>query len=411
MHVVVLGAGYAGLTLSRLLEDDLPEEVEITVVNESPDHLLQHELHRVIRRPDLADEITVSLPAVLERATVRVARVEEIDRDERVVTLTNGTLSYDVCAICLGARTARYGLEGVPERGIPLKRLHHANRIRRRTLEAFDDVRASSEPARLVVGGAGLSGIQIAGELAELADEEGVAASVTLLEQFEAVAPSFPANFQRSVRDALEDIGVDVRTGTTVARADEARVSLEEGDDLPYDVFVWAGGIRGPDALEGDRPTVEADLRLDQRTFAIGDAARIVDADGESVPPSAQAAVREARTAAKNIGRLVDAAAGSNPDDLELSASDPDLERFSFDSPGWLVSVGDDAVAQVGPSVFRGRAAKALKATVGVGYLSSVGATRNAVDLARVETDADSKIRRALGIGRRVEDRMRRRRE
>ncbi|WP_207590148.1 FAD-dependent oxidoreductase [Halomontanus rarus] len=383
MHVVVLGAGYAGLTLTRLLERNLPPDVDITLVDQSPNHLVQHELHRVIRRPAIADEITVSLTDAVERATVRVAQVEGIDADERTVVLSDGTLSYDVGAICLGARTAYYGLEGVREHATPLKRLEDAQQIR---TDFWTACEGTGEP-RIVVGGAGLSGVQVAGELAELAREEGgregVDASVTLLEQFSDVAPNFPSNFQHAVRDALEARGVDVRTETTVTAADEDLVSLEGAAALPYDLFVWTGGIRGPDALKGDRPSVRSDLRLTDRTFALGDAARVVDATGEAVPASAQSAVREARTVAENVSRIV--AAERDPG----AVFTPRLESFEFESPGWLVSVGDGAVAQVGPAVFTGRAAKALKTTVGVGYLSSVGAIGNAVDLVSEELPFD----------------------
>ncbi len=377
MHVVVLGAGYAGLTLTRLLERTLPAAAEITLVDESPDHLVQHELHRVIRRPELADEITVSLPAAVDRATVRVARVERIDRDERVVSLSSGDLDYDLAAICLGARTAFYGLDGVAEYGTPLKRLPHATRIRRRALEV-----CRRDHADIVVGGAGLSGIQVAGELAALAADEGSSASVTILEQADRVAPGFPANFQRAVERTLSSCGVTVRTGTTVTSADPERIHFDAGESVRYDQFIWTGGIRGPDAFDGDRPTVGPTLQLDDHTFGIGDATRVVDADGETVPASAQSAIREARTAATNIARLAEASI----DGTDATATE--LESFSFNSPGWLVSVGDDAVAQVGPAVFTGPAAQTLKATVGVGYLSSIGALRNAADLLSQETIA-----------------------
>ncbi|MFP8954090.1 NAD(P)/FAD-dependent oxidoreductase [Natrialbaceae archaeon A-arb3/5] len=384
MHVVVLGAGYAGLTLTRLLERELPADVDITLVDRTPDHLVQHELHRVIRRPELASAITISLPAVLDRAAVRVATVEAIDRDERLVSLSDRTLSYDVAAVCLGAQTAYYGLEGVREHAIPLKRLSHAFRIRSRAL----DVLATSD-ARIVVGGAGLSGVQVAGELAELAAEEGAEATVTVVEQRESVAPQFPANFQRAVERALSDAGVEVRTNATVRDADENHVVLESGDRLPFDQFVWTGGIRGPDAVGEARPTVQSDLRLDDRTVALGDSARVVDGDGEPVPASAQAAVREARTAATNISRLIDAENTEESGDRasESDGFEPTMESFTFDSPGWVVSVGDEAVAQVGPAVLTGRAAKALKSTVGVGYLSAVGATGTALGRARAEFD------------------------
>ncbi|APW99909.1 NADH dehydrogenase [Halobiforma lacisalsi AJ5] len=386
MHVVVLGGGYAGLTLTRLLERSLPADAELTLVNETPDHLVQHELHRVIRRPELADAITVSLPAALDRASVRVARVEGIDRERRVVSLSSGRLEYDVAAICLGARTAYYGLEGVRDHSLPLKRLRHANRIRKRVREVCHGDYDGQTP-RIVVGGAGLSGIQIAGELAELVREEGSRATITLIEQRERVAPNFPANFQRAVRDALEDQGVEVRTATAVQRADDDRVFLESDETLPYDAFVWAGGIGGPDALEGERPTVGSDLRLDDRTFVVGDAARVVDADEEFVPASAQAAVREARTVATNVSRVVDGQLDSefDPEPDHPPDGGPDLESFRFESPGWIVSVGDEAVATVGSRVLTGRSAKALKASIGVGYLSGVGGVGNAADLASKE--------------------------
>ncbi|MCU4926705.1 FAD-dependent oxidoreductase [Halobacteria archaeon AArc-dxtr1] len=380
MHVVVLGAGYAGLTLTRLLERTLPSDVELTVINESPDHLLQHELHRVIRRPSLAEEITVSLPSALDRATVHVATVEEVDRESRTVHCSTGTVSYDVAATCLGAETAYYGLTGVREHATPLKRLEHAIQIRRGFYEAL---REDSGGPRIVVGGAGLSGIQVAGELAALAEQEGVAATVTILEQEDSVAPSFPANFQRAVADALADAGVVVRTEATVTDADEKTVHLASGERLAYDQFVWAGGIRGADALAGDRPTVRADLRLDDRTVALGDAARVIDADGEAVPASAQSAIREAKTAATNVVRTVEAV--READGRGSEPADTALDSFAFDSPGWLVSIGDDAVAQVGSAIVTGRAAKAMKAGVGVGYLSSVGGARNAVGLAGSE--------------------------
>ncbi|WP_226005687.1 NAD(P)/FAD-dependent oxidoreductase [Natrinema salinisoli] len=374
MHVVVLGAGYAGLTLTRLLERDLPDEVDITLVDQSPDHLVQHELHRVIRRPELAAAITVPLPQVLERASVRVARVEAIDRGERVVSLSSGSLSYDVAAICLGARTAYYGLEGVRDHATPLKRLSHASRIRSGALGAL-----RTDHSRIVVGGAGLSGVQVAGELAALARDEHSDATITILEQLDSVAPSFDENFQRAVRTALEAQAIEIRTGAAVSGADETHVHLESGERVPYDQFVWTGGIRGPDPLAGERPTVESDLRLDDRTFALGDAVRAVDADGQPVPASAQAAVREARTVAANITALV-------TDDRESAVgtgytAEP-FEQFTFESPGWVVSVGDDAVATVGSRVLTGRPAKALKTSIGLGYLSGVSNVENVAELA-----------------------------
>ncbi|MFB6160665.1 MAG: NAD(P)/FAD-dependent oxidoreductase [Haloferacaceae archaeon] len=374
MRVVVLGAGYAGLTVARRLESRLPDAAELVVVDESDAHLVQHELHRLVRRPALVDAVRVPLADALDRAAVRRARVEAVDRDARRVDLGDDRLSYDYLVLCLGARTAFYGLPGVEERATPLKRVAHAERVR----EDFLDL-ADAPDARVVVGGAGLSGVQVAGELAALGEEDGVDAEVRLLERERAVAPTFPEQFQRAVRDELEARGVAVETGARVTGATDEAVCLDGRTDVACDQLVWTGGIRGPEATGGDRPVVRADLRLDDRAFAVGDVARVVDADGEAVPASAAAAVREARTAATNVARLVE-------HDLDGDADGPPrLDAYRFDVPGWIVSVGDGAVAQVGPTVLRGAPARAMKATVGAGHLGSVGAVRRATELVESE--------------------------
>ncbi|MFB6308056.1 MAG: NAD(P)/FAD-dependent oxidoreductase, partial [Haloarculaceae archaeon] len=300
MRVAVLGAGYAGLTLARKLESCLPDAAELVVVDESDTHLVQHELHRLLRRPELAEEIQLPLSALFDDATVRQASVEDVDPEAGVATLADGTeLDYDVGAVCLGAQTAFYDLPGVQAHATPMKRVEHADRARADYREVL------AEDGRVVVGGAGLSGVQVAGELAAMAAERDADPDIVLLERLDSVAPSFPENFQRAVHEELTDRGVTVRTGTAVDGADESVIDLATGDDLAYDQFIWTGGIRGPDALAADRPVVRSDLRLAGDTFAIGDAARVVDVDGRAVPASAQAAVREARVAATNIARLV----------------------------------------------------------------------------------------------------------
>jgi len=450
MRVAVLGAGYAGLTLARKLEAKLSDDADLVVVDEDGTHLVQHELHRVVRRPSLADEISLDLDDVLDEATVREARVTDVDPEAGVATLDGEEeLDYDYAAVALGATTNFYDLPGVENHATPLKRLDHAETIRADFLDVLDAA-TPEDPKRVVVGGAGLSGVQVAGELAALArekrerdavenadtesadaddapieldlDEEqradtdaddgdsvgdpnddgdavsdaddgdavsdaaegalsipGEAVELLLLEMKPNVAPGFPENFQRAVSNALEDRDVRIRTDAAVASADGSAIELDSGESIDHDQFVWTGGIRGQPALDGERPPVRNTLRLGDGTFVLGDAGKVVDTDGEAVPASAQAAVRQARVVATNIGKLVD------HDRSGAGGFEPRLKGYRFDSPGWLVSVGDGAVAQVGPTVLTGYAAKALKTSVGAGYLSSVGAVENAVDLVREE--------------------------
>ncbi|MFC7096502.1 NAD(P)/FAD-dependent oxidoreductase [Halobaculum marinum] len=378
MHVAVLGAGYAGVALTRKLESRLPSDVDITLVDESADHVLVHETHRAIRRPAVADAISIPVEDLLDRAEFVRDRVVDVDAEAGQAELASGdTIEWDYGALCLGSETAYYGIEGLREHATPLKSLDDAARVR----EDFLDV--VEHGGRVVVGGAGLSGVQVAGELAALAREEGAEVpedvEVVVVEMLDDVAPNFPANFRRAVREQLTDRGVDVETGTTVEEVFDDRLVTDDGD-LRYDQLVWTGGIAGDDALDGDRPVVRADLRLTDRTFALGDAARAVDANGEPVPASASAAIREAKTVAENLARLVDHDRTAQPDDFE-----PRLARYRFEVPGWLVSIGDGAVAQLGPTVLTGTAAKASKAGVGAGYLTSVGAVDKARKLVEEE--------------------------
>jgi len=374
MYVAVLGAGYAGVALVNKLEESLPPEVEITLVDESESHLVQHLLHRVVRKPSLSEKLTIPIEELLMRAEHKQAHVTDIDADNRKITFEDGSMEYDVGAVCLGAQTAFYGLPGVEANSTPLKRLEHAECIR----EEFAAVREAG--GRVIVGGAGLSGVQVAGELAEMAREADTDPEVLLLEQREQVAPTFPGRFQNAVADELDNRGVTVHTGRAVERADEETVELVDGTELAYDQFVWTGGIAGQEPFRGDRPEVRADLRLADGTFGLGDAVRVVDANGEPVPATAQTAVRQADVAARNIERIVE-----NAD----SGFQPRLARYRYSSLGWLVSVGDGTVAQVGPSVLRGRSAKTLKTTVGAGYLSSVGAIENATEFVRSKFKAE----------------------
>lgn len=364
MRIAVLGAGYAGVALVRTLEERLPPDDEIVVLDERTTHLVQHRLHRVIRKPSLAEELKIPLSRVFDRANPRQARIESVDADTGTVALDRGDFEYDLGAVALGARTDFHGLEGVAEHGTPLKRLEHAERIRDDALSIIED-----GGGRIVVGGAGLSGVQVAGELVALADERGAgdAVAVHLIEQADRVAPTFPEEFRRAVDVELRDRGVVVETDRAVQRATADRVVLSDGTDLAAEQFVWTGGIAGSAALDGDRPTVRARLRLGDRTVGLGDSVSVVDADGTAVPASAQTAIAQAEVAATNLERLVDYHREG------ASGFEPSLDTYRYDTRGWVVTIGDGTVATVGPSVLTGAPARALKRGIGAQYRRSLG--------------------------------------
>ncbi|MFB6268105.1 MAG: NAD(P)/FAD-dependent oxidoreductase [Halodesulfurarchaeum sp.] len=375
MRVVVLGGGYAGVVVATRLEDLLPSDVDLVLVDETGTHLVRHELHRLIRRPGLAEAIQIPLEQILSRTGVVTDRVVGLDVDERVVQLDAGpALDYETAALCLGTVTDFHAISGVEEYGIPLERPAHARAIRERVGAIRDRGEGS-----VIVGGAGLAGVQAAGEVAEVVREAGVdGVSITLLEEAPHVAPRFGADFRAAIGDALESRGVTVRTGAAVTGATDERIRTADGTEYEYDCLVWTGGIRGTDALSGERPRVRADLRLAEGTFALGDAATVIDAMGSAVVPSAQTAIRQGRVAAGNISARIEGV-------RKAGGFRPRYDKYRYDPTAWVVSVGDAAVAKVGPQVLTGSPAKALKSTVGVGYLSSAGAIREAVGLVRRE--------------------------
>lgn len=377
MEVCILGGGYAGVVCARRLEQRLPADVDIRLVDETGTHVIQHELHRLIRYPQLADALEIPLDDILGRTAVREARIVDIDLADRSFRTAGGsTHQPDVLVVCIGAETADYGIPGVMEHGYPLKRMREARAIRVAALGA-------SPGKRIVIGGAGLSGVQVAGELAALRSD----VDIVLLEQAEHVAPRFDAAFQATVRDRLVAQEIDVRTDRAIHAVHPDRVEIAEGGQDPYDLFVWTGGIAGPRSL-GDRPSVRSDLRVASRTFVIGDTARVVDDRGTPVPASAQTAIEQARVTARNIERLVRADRSSD------RVFDPRLDRYVTDVPGWVVSVGDDAVAQIGDRVITGAGAHGANVAAGVRYLTSVGRVRESLDLIREELRETPALRR-----------------
>lgn len=403
MRVVVFGAGYAGLTVARRLERSLPSDVELVVVDETGSHLVQHELHRVIREPSIAGTITLQLSDLLSQATVREASVRDIDPANRTATVVpNGDgdrekeertaeqLQYDVAAICLGSETEFYDITGLREHAIPLKRIEDAKQI-------HSDV-TETEGTVLVCGG-GLSGVQAAGELTALADEHTLDLSVTLLERESRIAPRFDADFSDALRRELTARDVSVHTDTTVAAATDTEIECADGTTYNYDTLVWTGGIRGPSAVAGKRLEADSDLQLTEGTFVVGDTARLTGEDGEPVPASAQTAVREGKIAAQNIRAVVrnqrnantaDTSSATDSAAMDGAAASGDIEsealaRYREKSLGWVVSIGDGAVAKVGPVVLNGEPARELKAVIGASHLGSVGEITRAADLVASE--------------------------
>lgn len=375
MQVLVMGGGYGGVVAVSRLERRLPDEVDLLIIDRADSHTIRHELHRVIRRPAFVDTIQIPFDRIVDRAEFVQGSVSTLDPDIGSVELEDGRgFEYDAGIVSFGASPAYYGLAGVEEHGVPLDTPADAEAIGTAMRDLLE-----TGTGQVVVGGGGLAGVQAAGELAEIRRQwEETDVDIMVVEQAQTLAPRFDETLGRHIQDALSDLQVQFRTGAEIVDATPETVELANGTSLRADLFVWTGGIGGREALRNERPRVRADLRLGETTFAVGDAVRIVDDNGSAVTPSAQTAIGAAPVAAANVRKAIDAT-------RDGKSIRPRYDRYREGSFAWVVSVGDQVVAKVGPQVVTGQPARALKSTVGVGYLSSAGAIKEALTLVREE--------------------------
>lgn len=371
--VVVVGSGYAGTGAIKQLESELDGEADLTWISDVDHHLVLHESHRCIRNPDVKEKITFDVADIKSPSTRFIqSRVEGIDTDERVIALDDdSTVEYDYLLVGFGSKTAFFGIDGLEEHSLTLKSLADALEIHETITEAAREA-ARNEPAQIVVGGAGLSGIQSAGEIAEFRDKNRAPLEIHLVEGLDNVFPNNDPVVQAKLHKLLEEKDIEIHTGEFIGEVDGETVYIGEDKELDYDVLLWTGGITGQDAA--GTANVDKDERSnrietasnfqtsDERVFAIGDAA-LIDQPGQELPapPTAQAAWQAAEVAGENIAR---------------SIRGQPLEEWTYDDKGTLISVGSKAVAHnvkgLPIDTFGGPAAKALKKTVAARWINKV---------------------------------------
>ena len=390
--VAVLGAGYGGCAAVKSLEDELDgTDAEVVWIAAGNHHLVLHESHRCIRDPGARDKITIPIDEIRSPGTRFVrATVTGIDVDDRLVELDGrDDIGYDYAVVCLGSRTAFYAIEGLDEHALTLESLGDALAINERLTGAADTA-SRSDPAQVVIGGAGLTGIQVAGEVAAWVDEQDAHADVHLVERSGEIFAGHDHEFQGAIRNELEDHDVAIETGAAMTEVDEDAIAFDERDPLAYDVLVRAGGVTGQDALadvaiEKDHNRAYTDETLetsDERVFAVGDSAlvhqdtdpgdeplteeairdAIADEDLEDVPPpTAEAAWEEGEHIGENVVRAIEGR---------------ERKHWAYANKGTLVSIGDRAVAHdvvgIPLNTFGGPGARIIKKAISARWIDNV---------------------------------------
>ncbi len=365
-HVVVVGGGFGGLQLVNGLKG---AGVKITLIDRRNHHLFQPLLYQVATTILSTSEIAWPirhLYADRPEVTTLLGEVNGVDAQAKTVTLRSGmVLNYDTLVLATGATHAYFGHDEWEPVAPGLKTLEDATTIRRRVLLAFERAEVESDPAvrdallTFSIVGAGPTGVELAGIIAELAhftlpkefrNIDTRKTRVVLIEAGPRVLPAFAEDLSAYARKALEKLGVEVLTGTPVTQCTADGVTMGEAF-IPSRTIVWAAGVQashaalwlGVPADRAGRTIVEKDLTAPglRDIFVIGDTASVTQENGKPVPGIAPAAKQQGGYVAKVIRARM--------------SGKPAPAPFKYFHQGSLATIGKSAaIIDFGPFKLKG---------------------------------------------------------
>lgn len=324
-EVIIIGGGFGGLYAARALRH---AAVGVTLIDRRNHHLFQPLLYQVATAALSPGDIASPIRWILRRqpnVEVQLAEVVGIDAARKSVVLADGEMAYDYLIVATGATHAYFGHDEWRSAAPGLKTLEDALDIRRRVLLAFERAERETDPARrtalltFVVIGGGPTGVEMTGALAEISKHslardfrrfDPGSARIVLVEAGTGVLAAFPESLREAAQRALERLGVEVRTGTSVTDVGPGRVTIGE-QTIAAETVLWAAGVAasplgatlGVPVDRTGRVFVNPDLTIPGHpdVFVIGDLASLKGADGTPLPGVAQVAIQMGKHAARNI--------------------------------------------------------------------------------------------------------------
>jgi len=381
-NILILGGGYGGL-LSALTARKYftPEEASITLVNKVPFHQIITELHRLAAGSISEKAISLPLDKLLrdKQVDLKIATVKEIKPEEHKVQLENGNvLTYDLLVLALGSETAFFGIPGLQEHSFILKSVQDANNLREHVEARVAEYSKSGKKAdgTFVVGGGGLTGIELVGEFADalpnLCRKYGVdyeEISLLCVEAAPTILPGFPEDLVQRAQTSLEARGVKFLTGLPITEMKGTSVSLKDGSSIETSTLVWTGGVQGNSVVANSgidvnrgRATVNDFLQSTshEEIFLAGDCAVVMSPEGRPYPPTAQISWQMGETVGYNMYAYVKGAK---------------MQKFEPVFSGTLASLGrKDAIGTIGENKTRlkGMPASFMKEASNIRYLSHI---------------------------------------
>lgn len=380
--ILILGAGYGGLLTTLQLQKKLNyNEAEITLVNKHNYHYITTWLHEPAAGTASADHARVGLDQIIDMNKINFVKdtVQSIQPEERTVTLESGdVLSYDYLVIGLGSDPETFGIEGLKEYAFSIRSINAVRQIREHIEYMF--AKYKNEPHRtdyltFVVGGAGFTGIEFSGELAdrvpELCEEFDVDPSLVKIYNIEAAPtalPGFDPELVSYAVDVLTKKGVELLIGTAIKQCTPDGVLLADGQEIKSKTVVWAAGVRGNSIVEKSgfevmrgRVKVDEYLRAPgyDNVFVVGDCALIFNDEGRPYPPTAQIAVQEGEALGDNLAALIRGEV---------------MKPFKPALQGSLASLGrGEGIGMVGSKKLFGTSAALMKKASDLRYLYKIG--------------------------------------
>jgi NADH dehydrogenase len=376
-RVVIIGSGFGGLTAAQKLKD---ADVDITLIADTSHHLFQPLLYQVATGILSVGEIAPATRLILrnqKNVRVLLGKVEKIDVTARTVTFKlmnmETVVEFDSIVVAAGAQQSYFANDHFATFAPGMKTVDNALELRGRILGAFEAAEVSTDPAErerrltFVVVGAGPTGVEIAGQIAELADRTLTGAfrtiqpkdcRVILLDAAPAVLPPMGPKLGLKAQRRLEKMGVEIQLNALVTDVDYLGLTIKEKDGterrIPCACKVWSAGVQasplgkqlaeqsgGTEVDRAGRVVVEPDLTIKghPNVFVVGDMMSV-----PGVPGMAQGALQGASYAVKHIKKIVD------------GTDDPaNREPFTYRDKGSMATISRfDAVAQVGKFEFGG---------------------------------------------------------
>lgn len=342
-EVVILGAGFGGLTAARAMF----KHANVTLIDRHNFQTFLPLLYQVSTAGLAADHVAYPIRGALRKTNVqfRMGTPAKLNAATNELTLTDGqVIRYDHLVIALGSTTSDFGIPGVKENALGMKTVGEALTIRSEVMRAYEEmcIQGNQDKLDIAIVGGGPTGVEMAGAFAELvrgplhSDYADAAdrVRVSIIEAGPRLVPSFAESLSKKTQQDLEKLGVTVLTNTSVKEVMPDSILTLDGKSIPANTTVWAAGVKGVPAMDllnlpitRGRIDVSSTLQVTgyENVWALGDIAGAVGADGVPLPMVAPVAMQQGRFLSKQIQALTEA---------------KPLENFKYKDKGSMATIG-----------------------------------------------------------------------